>query len=93
MSKTVIDLDDDLVERAADVLGTTSKKATVDQALWCVVMEQIRRRHVQRFSSGDSFVSRAVVGRLRPDGGISHVLTSAGADRTRPSSCLCLMPS
>lgn len=54
MSKTVIDLDDDLVERAADALGTTSKKATVDQALRRVVMEQMRRRHIQRFSTGDN---------------------------------------
>jgi Arc/MetJ family transcription regulator len=54
MSKTVIDLDEDLVQRAADALGTTSKKATVDQALRRVVMEQMRSRHVERFRSGDN---------------------------------------
>lgn len=53
MSKTMIELDDDLVQLAADTLGTTSKKATVDQALRRVVVEEMRRQHIERFTSGD----------------------------------------
>ena len=33
MSKTVIDLDDGLLAEAADLLGTTTKKDTVNRAL------------------------------------------------------------
>jgi Arc/MetJ family transcription regulator len=54
MSRTVIDLDDDLVQRASEVLGTSSKKATVDQALRRVVVAQMRRSHIERFTSGDN---------------------------------------
>ena len=40
MSKTVIDLDDALLAEAADLLGTTTKKDTVNRAL----AELIRNR-------------------------------------------------
>lgn len=54
MSRTVIDLDDDLVQLAADAMGTTSKKATVHQALTRVVVAEMRRHHIERFTSGDN---------------------------------------
>jgi Arc/MetJ family transcription regulator len=41
--RTNIDIDDELLAEAAKVLGTTTKKATVEAAL-----ERIVRRHRQR---------------------------------------------
>lgn len=54
MARTVIDLDEDLVQRAADVMGTTSKKATLHQALTRVIAAEMRRQHILRFTSGDN---------------------------------------
>ncbi|MGH3544790.1 MAG: type II toxin-antitoxin system VapB family antitoxin [Mycobacteriales bacterium] len=52
MSRTVIDLDDDLLATAASMLGTTSKRATVHQALRQTVEQRLRRLHVERYLSG-----------------------------------------
>ncbi len=42
MTRTMIDLDDDLVERAAALLGTRTKKDTVNQAMRDVVERATR---------------------------------------------------
>lgn len=52
MSTTQVDLDHDLLQRAAEVLGTTTKKATVNEALRRVVQDDVRRRHVDELASG-----------------------------------------
>jgi Arc/MetJ family transcription regulator len=52
MSTTQIDLDQDLLARAARVLGTKTKKDTVNQALRTVVEQEARRRHVDELASG-----------------------------------------
>ena len=44
MAKTLIDIDDDLLEAARDVLGTSTKKDTVNAALREVLAGQERRR-------------------------------------------------
>jgi Arc/MetJ family transcription regulator len=49
---TQLELDQDLLRRAAEVLGTTTKKATVNEALRRVVQEDLRRRHVDELASG-----------------------------------------
>jgi len=46
--KTVIDVDDVLLEAARSVLGTTTKKATVNAALAEVVAVRGRRQAVAR---------------------------------------------
>ena len=46
MTKTLIDIDDDLLEAAREVLGTTTKKDTVNTALREVLAAQQRRRAV-----------------------------------------------
>ena len=48
MRKTTLTIDDDLVRRAANVLGTGGLKATVDAALQEVVAADARRRFVER---------------------------------------------
>jgi Arc/MetJ family transcription regulator len=52
MSTTQIDLDQDLLTRAAGILGTTTKKDTVNEALRRVVQSELRRRHVDELADG-----------------------------------------
>lgn len=47
MAKTLIDIDDDLLEAVREVLGTTTKKDTVNTALREVLAAQQRRRAAQ----------------------------------------------
>ena len=52
MSITQIDLDLELLEQAAEILGTTTKKATVNEALRHVVNEALRQAHLEELASG-----------------------------------------
>ncbi|MBO0769909.1 MAG: type II toxin-antitoxin system VapB family antitoxin [Actinobacteria bacterium] len=51
MTESKIELDQDLLARAAAVLGTRSKHATVEAAL-CRVVQQEARRHTDELASG-----------------------------------------
>lgn len=44
MSKTQIDIDDDLLAHAAEILGTTTKRATVEAALRATTAKHARRQ-------------------------------------------------
>jgi Arc/MetJ family transcription regulator len=60
MSKTLVDLDDSLLKAAQAILGTTTKKATVNTAL----------REVVRRDAADEFLDLARTGLFdRPRGG------------------------
>lgn len=52
MTKTLIDLDDDLLAAASKVLGTKTKKATVNRALAEAVALARRREHLNLLRSG-----------------------------------------
>jgi Arc/MetJ family transcription regulator len=52
MTTTQIELDQRLLSQAAAILGTKTKKATVNEALRRVVQEELRRRHVDELASG-----------------------------------------
>jgi Arc/MetJ family transcription regulator len=52
MSTTQIELDQALLAQAAAILGTTTKKATVNEALRRVVQAELRRRHVDGLAAG-----------------------------------------
>jgi len=52
MTTTQIDLDSGLLRQAAKVLGTATKKATVNEALRRVVQDDLRRRHVDELAAG-----------------------------------------
>jgi Arc/MetJ family transcription regulator len=52
MSMTQIELDQDLLARAAAILGTTTKKATVNEALRRVVAAELRSQHVDELAHG-----------------------------------------
>lgn len=48
MRKTTLSVDDDLIRRAADVLGTVGLKDTVDGALREILAADARRRFAER---------------------------------------------
>jgi Arc/MetJ family transcription regulator len=50
MSKRLVDIDDGLLDEAADVLGASTMKDTVNRALEEVVAAARRRRHADRLS-------------------------------------------
>jgi Arc/MetJ family transcription regulator len=52
VSTTQIELDQGLLDQAATILGTKTKKATVNEALRRVVQEELRRRHVDELAAG-----------------------------------------
>lgn len=52
MSTTQIELDSTLLAKAAEVLGTRTKKDTVNAALRRVVQDDIRRRHIDELAAG-----------------------------------------
>lgn len=51
MTKTLIDIDDEALDRARRVLHTTTKKDTVNQALVMVAALSARRRDLERFAA------------------------------------------
>jgi Arc/MetJ family transcription regulator len=52
VSTTQIELDQELLDQAASILGTTTKKATVNEALRRVVQAETRRRHLEELAAG-----------------------------------------
>jgi Arc/MetJ family transcription regulator len=52
MSTTRIEVDQELLAQAADIFGTTTKKATVNEALRRVVQSETRRRHLEELAAG-----------------------------------------
>lgn len=52
MSKTLIDLDDELLAQAAELLGTKTKKDTVNRALSEYVKFRLRMSLGERLASG-----------------------------------------
>jgi Arc/MetJ family transcription regulator len=50
MSKRLVDIDDRLLDEAAEVLGASTMKDTVNRALGEVVVAARRRRHADRLS-------------------------------------------
>ncbi|MFV0316459.1 MAG: type II toxin-antitoxin system VapB family antitoxin [Microthrixaceae bacterium] len=51
MSKRLVDIDDDLLGQATELLGASTMKETVNRSLEEVVLAAHRRRHVDRLSS------------------------------------------
>lgn len=53
VTKRLVDIDDDLLDRARVVLGTATMKDTVNEALEEVVKLDLRRRHIERLIAMD----------------------------------------
>jgi Arc/MetJ family transcription regulator len=52
MSRTTIDLDDQLVRRALRLTGLKTKKAVVHRALECLIRAEARKGIVKFYASG-----------------------------------------
>ncbi|MDA8370809.1 MAG: type II toxin-antitoxin system VapB family antitoxin [Nocardiopsaceae bacterium] len=52
MSKTLVDIDDELLADAQAALGTRTKKDTITQALRNAVAEQMRRAEFEFWAQG-----------------------------------------
>jgi Arc/MetJ family transcription regulator len=52
VSRTILDVDDELLIEAGQILGTTTKKATVNAALKAVVDREKRREFADWLKSG-----------------------------------------
>ena len=52
MARTLIDIDDDLLHEAREVLGASTKKATVNEALSRVVRTHKAREHIRHLREG-----------------------------------------
>ncbi|MFD6752283.1 type II toxin-antitoxin system VapB family antitoxin [Micromonospora gifhornensis] len=52
MSRTILDVDDELLAEAAKIFGTTTKKATVNAALKAAVDREKRREFADWLKSG-----------------------------------------
>lgn len=51
MTKTLVDVDEDALDRAQRALGTATKKDTINQALAQVAALAARRRDLERFTT------------------------------------------
>jgi Arc/MetJ family transcription regulator len=51
VSKRLVDIEDDLLEQAAEVLGASTMKETVNRSLEEVVLAARRRQHARRLGS------------------------------------------
>ena len=52
MSRTILDVDDELLAEAAKIFGTTTKKATVNAALRAAVNREKRREFADWLKTG-----------------------------------------
>jgi Arc/MetJ family transcription regulator len=52
MSRTILDVDDELLTEAAKIFGTTTKKATVNAALQAAVQREKRREFAEWLKNG-----------------------------------------
>lgn len=50
MAKRLVDIDDELLDKATSVLGASTMKETVNRALEEVVRTDLRRRHADRLA-------------------------------------------
>lgn len=67
MARTIIDVDDELLDEAAKIFGTTTKKATVNAALQAVVNREKRRAFADWLKAGGLPGLTGSTGTAKPD--------------------------
>lgn len=67
MSRTIVDVDDELLAQAAKIFGTTTKKATVNAALRAAVDREKRREFAEWLKSGGLPALTRPAGKAEPD--------------------------
>src|SRR5215510_12081392 len=65
MAKTLVDLDEEALAAAARVLGTTTKKDTINGALREVGLREVRSRMLDRFAADPEYWAREGADRER----------------------------
>lgn len=53
MSRTTLDLDDDLVRRTLEATGKTTKKAAIEEAMRELINARLRQDLIERINKGD----------------------------------------
>ena len=56
--KTTLEVDDDVLERVRQILGTTGIKDTVDAALARIVREEAVKRHLEHLVEAGPLIDR-----------------------------------
>ena len=67
MSRTILDVDDELLAEAAKIFGTTTKKATVNAALQAAVNREKRREFADWLKAGGLPGLTGSAGTAEPD--------------------------
>lgn len=67
MSRTILDIDDELLAEAAKIFGTTTKKATVNAPLQAAVNREKRREFADWLKSGGLPDLTRSAGTAKPD--------------------------
>ena len=67
MSRTILDVDDELLTEAAKIFGTTTKKATVNAALQAAVNREKRREFADWLKTGGLPGLTGSAGTAEPD--------------------------
>ncbi|MGR6320464.1 type II toxin-antitoxin system VapB family antitoxin [Micromonospora soli] len=67
MSRTILDVDDNLLAAASEILGTTTKRATVNAALEAVVNREKRREFAGWLKTGGLPALTRGTGAAKPD--------------------------
>lgn len=78
MSKTLVEIDDAVLEEVRDLLGTTTKAATIREALLDVAKRGRRRRGINAIKAGQFDFSEIIEG----SGPKNHTADSSSAADT-----------
>jgi Arc/MetJ family transcription regulator len=69
--RTTLDIDDDMLSKAREILGTRGVKDTVDEALREVVRVEAGRRLIARYKDNEDFGNPEIMERAWPPPPIS----------------------
>jgi Arc/MetJ family transcription regulator len=66
MRRTTLDIDEDMLSRARDILGTRGVKDTVDEALREIVRQEAGKRLIAWFKENEDLRNPEIMGRAWP---------------------------
>jgi Arc/MetJ family transcription regulator len=66
MRRTTLDIDDDMLSKAREILGTSGIKDTVDEALREIVRREAGRRLIARLKENEDLANPEIMARAWP---------------------------
>ncbi len=66
MKRTTLDIDDDMLSKAREILGTNGIKDTVDEALREIVRREAGRRLIARLKENEDLANPEIMARAWP---------------------------